>query len=97
MSYPPPFAATGPSPQQIQEGVEWARQQAGSGRKVLVHCAHGHGRSATLLGAILIADGVVQSVDDAVALMKAQRPRVRLNRRQLAALKAWAAEHSKAE
>lgn len=78
-----------PTPAQIEQGVQWAVAQRAAGRPVLVHCAHGHGRSATVLGAILIAEGLAESAADAEALMKARRPRVRLNRRQKAALKAW--------
>ena len=153
--------------------MQWALQQRAAGRPVLVHCAHGHGRSATVLAAILIggcwlraaawgmgclrgvmqqpgtishsgccqrqaecpcllmvsflsrlpvcgsrlqralllrpqgppisgprcpppidwpaAEGQAKGPADAEALMKAQRPRVRLNRRQKAALKQWVA------
>ncbi len=38
------------------QGVSWALAQRAAGRKVLVHCAHGHGRSATVLAAILIGE-----------------------------------------
>jgi protein-tyrosine phosphatase len=57
--------------------------------QVLVHCAHGHGRSATVLCAILISSGEAQDAGDAEALLKAARPRVRLNRRQRAMLEKW--------
>ena len=39
-----------------EQGVSWALAQRAAGRKVLVHCAHGHGRSATVLAAILIGE-----------------------------------------
>jgi hypothetical protein len=45
-----------PTPAQIEQGVKWALQQRAAGRSVLVHCAHGHGRSATVLAAILIGE-----------------------------------------
>lgn len=45
-----------PTPQQIEAGVQWALAQRASGLPVLVHCAHGHGRSATVLAAILIGE-----------------------------------------
>ena len=44
----------------------------------------------------MIAEGYVGGVEGAEALMKAARPKVRLNRRQRAALKAWAAARDKA-
>lgn len=80
-----------PTVAQIDQGVSWALAQRAAGRKVLVHCAHGHGRSATVLAAILIAEGLAKGPAEAEALMKAERPRVRLNKRQKAALKQWAA------
>lgn len=129
----------------LPQGVQWALAQRAAGRPVLVHCAHGHGRSATVLAAILIgapwgralrrgqgrlgmqpsapcrgmhhpptssrhrrcpasppgaaplarrssaaaAEGLAKGAGDSEALMKAERPRVRLNTRQRAALKQW--------
>ena len=79
----------GPTPEQIDEGVAWALKQESAGRPVLIHCAHGHGRSATLLCAILIAKGEVGGMAEAVAVLKESRPRVRLNTRQRAGLTQW--------
>lgn len=78
-----------PTVAQLDAAVQWAEKQAASGRSVLVHCAHGHGRSATVLGAILLAEGHATSVDEAESLMQALRPRIRLNVRQRAGLQAW--------
>jgi len=54
---------------------------------VFIHCAAGRGRSAMLLAGVLIDRGLAAGLDDAVALMRRQRPRVRLTRvqRQLVA------------
>lgn len=49
---------------------------------VYVHCAQGHGRSATVVGAVLLARGVAGNTEEAVALMKKARPKVLLNRHQ---------------
>lgn len=78
-----------PTVAQIEQGVQFGVEQAATGRPVLVHCAHGHGRSATLLAAILIAEGTAQNIEQAEAIMKAARPKVRLNTRQRASLKQW--------
>lgn len=80
---------TGPSEQQLEEGVNWALKHVASGQKIMVHCAHGHGRSAALLCAILLATGEASSVGHAEQILKAVRPRVRLNPRQKAALASW--------
>jgi protein-tyrosine phosphatase len=49
---------------------------------VYVHCALGHGRSATVVGAVLLAKGVAGDAEEAVALMREARPKVRLNKHQ---------------
>jgi len=54
----------------IQGAVNWALTELRAGREIYVHCAHGHGRSATLLAAILIAEGEAAGADAAVALMR---------------------------
>ena len=79
----------GPLPHQIDDGVAWAQAQELEGRKVLIHCAHGHGRSATILCAILIANGQASTIAEAEKILKSERPRVRLNTRQRAALTEW--------
>lgn len=85
----------GPQLAQIDDGVRWVQEQVKAGRKVLIHCAHGHGRSATMLGAVLVAEGHAATAEEAEALMKAKRPRVRLNPRQKLALKQWIAGRGK--
>ena len=49
-----------------------------------VHCASGHGRSATAVAAWLIASGTAESVDGAQALLQSERPGVRLTAEQAA-------------
>jgi len=78
-----------PSLDAMQKSVEWAVDKLNEGCALLVHCAHGHGRSATVLGAILIEIGEAENVDDAVKVMKKGRPRVRLNQKQQKALNEW--------
>jgi protein-tyrosine phosphatase len=55
-------------------------------RGVFVHCASGHGRSATLAAALLIARGAASSVEEAESLMQKKRPGIRLNALQRAAI-----------
>ncbi len=79
---------------QIDEGVKWALKQRESGRPVLVHCAHGHGRSLVVMCAILVVNGLAGDFLEAYKIVKAARPKVRLNGRQHKALVQWQ-EHMK--
>jgi protein-tyrosine phosphatase len=45
---------------------------------VYVHCAAGHGRSATVAAAVLIVRGLANSVEEAEELMRKVRPGIRL-------------------
>ena len=49
---------------------------------VLIHCARGQGRSATLMAAVLLQRGIANNVEDACSIMKQKRPRVHLHRGQ---------------
>lgn len=57
---------------------------------VLIHCAAGHGRSATVAAALILARGLAETPEDAEAMMRTKRPGVRLNAEQRALLRAWA-------
>jgi hypothetical protein len=74
-----------PAPAQIRAGVAWLMENHARGR-VYVHCAAGHGRSATVVVAYLLTIGRVRSVEEGVALLRSKRPRVYLNRDQRAGL-----------
>ena len=60
---------------------------------VLVHCAHGRGRSTTAMCAALVRAGVDRDWRGAFERCRRARPCVRLNKRMRAALDAWAAEY----
>lgn len=59
---------------------------------IYVHCAAGHGRSATFAAALLIARGLAPDVDRAEAMLKEKRPRVHLHRGQRALVGSFARE-----
>jgi len=44
-------------PPMIERGVEFARRAMRSGSRVLIHCEHGIGRSATLALCVMVAEG----------------------------------------
>ncbi len=80
---------TVPSDEMITAGVEFVRQQVEDGRTVLVHCAKGRGRSATILAAYLMQyEGM--SVDEANETMKQIRPLTKLEGRHRKRLEQWA-------
>jgi protein-tyrosine phosphatase len=58
---------------------------------ILIHCAQGHGRSAALAAALLIARGVVDDLEGAERLLITSRPKVRLKPSQRALVKQFAA------
>lgn len=60
---------------------------------ILVHCAHGRGRSTTVLVAALVASGCFATWEEAFAHCKSKRPCVKLNAKMRAALTNWAKEY----
>lgn len=80
----PTLDASSPPPDAIARIID-AIEAAGG--PALVHCALGHGRSATVAAAVLVRRGDA-TLDDVEAKMRARRPKIALNPRQRAALAA---------
>ncbi len=72
----------------ITEAVGWIRDEVQEGRVVLVHCAKGRGRSATLLAAYLMREEGM-SFDEANQLLKSKRPLTKLQSKHKAVLESW--------
>jgi protein-tyrosine phosphatase len=85
----PTWDTQGPTPELIEQGVRWSLKESADGQPIYIHCAHGHGRSATVMCAAFIASGKAKDIDDAVAVLRRARPRVRLNKKQRAVVQAW--------
>jgi protein-tyrosine phosphatase len=81
----PTLDATSPSPAQLARATEAILEAIAGGGTAFIHCAFGHGRSATVAAAVLIRRGDA-TLDDVEARMRAHRPRIGLNAIQRAAL-----------
>ena len=74
-----------PKLDELQGGAQWVLESARTG-PVYVHCALGHGRSATFVAAALMLSGRAQDAEIAVEQIRRKRPHIGLTRAQLAVL-----------
>jgi protein-tyrosine phosphatase len=79
---------TVPNQAAIEASVDFIHDQVQDGRTVLVHCAKGRGRSATVLAAYLMKHQNM-AFDEANALMKGKRPLTKLESRHRRTLETW--------
>jgi protein-tyrosine phosphatase len=71
----------------LREGVAFARRHLDRGKRVLIHCEHGIGRSATLALCVLVARG--QAPLEALSLAKRRRSLVSPSPGQYEAWVSW--------
>jgi hypothetical protein len=81
----PVLDATAPSDGQLRRAVKWMKEKVKNG-PVYVHCALGHGRSATVVIAFLMATGELSSVKEGLKRLKSLRSGVRLSDQQFQSL-----------
>jgi protein-tyrosine phosphatase len=82
---------TVPGEEILDDAVAWIDAQLADGRKVLVHCAKGRGRSATVLAAYLMTTGGL-SFDEVEQLLTSRRSLVKLQERHRRALESWSSK-----
>jgi hypothetical protein len=77
-----------PDCETITSAVDWIARQVAGGRAVLVHCAKGRGRSATLLAGYLMREAGY-TFEEAEALIRSKRNLTKLEDRHRRQLEAW--------
>jgi protein tyrosine phosphatase (PTP) superfamily phosphohydrolase (DUF442 family) len=75
------------TPEQVAKAVAWIEQQTTLGRRTLVHCQAGKGRSVLIGAAVLVRRGLTP--DAALALIRERRPIVTPTPGQIARLRAF--------
>jgi len=87
-TYVPILDASSPSDRQLREAIDWIVARRSENRTVLIHCAQGHGRSATVAAVALCRLGEASHFDEAIALVRSSRPKARPSKAQrLAAIR----------
>ena len=85
------FFSASPGPAILTDAVAWLEARVAEERVILIHCAKGRGRSATVLAAYLMrTEG--RSFPEVQALLASKRPLVKLQARHRRALEAWLAD-----
>ncbi len=81
---------TVPGPEVLTDAVAWIDAQLADGRTVLIHCAKGRGRSATVLAAYLMRERGM-TFDEASDLLRSKRTLIKLEERHRRVLESWMA------
>jgi atypical dual specificity phosphatase len=82
---------TVPDEEVLTDAVAWMAARIREGRVVLIHCAKGRGRSATVLAAYLM-DEEGMTFDEVDGLLTTKRPLVKLQDRHREVLESWIAK-----
>mmetsp|Transcript_609 Transcript_609/g.1911 ORF Transcript_609/g.1911 Transcript_609/m.1911 type:complete len:295 (-) Transcript_609:54-938(-) len=89
----PCWDGTPPKPEEIDRAALFAVSARADG-DVIVHCAHGRGRSTTVMCACLVKAGLHADWEAAFEAVRSRRQVVRLNKGMRNALTGWQAEYA---
>mgnify|MGYP001384857750 CR=1 FL=1 len=84
---------TAPSIKQMEEGVRWVDSMINQGKRVLIHCNLGRGRSALMVCAYLVTKEY--DMVSAIELVKKRRSCIFLNQKQQSILAEFCKGYSK--
>jgi protein-tyrosine phosphatase len=84
----PLLDTTAPTLEQLHEAAQWIKEQLASG-SVYVHCALGHGRSATFVAAHLLLSGEAATAEEALAWSRRRVPEPGCTRHRKHAWRDW--------
>lgn len=76
-------------PHRDEEVLALVQELATTEETVYIHCAEGHGRAAMIVALVLVARGVANDAESALAHLKTVRPKTSLRPHQRAALERW--------
>jgi len=91
----PVWDGNSPNVAQLDTAVAFAKKHMSKGSPVVIHCAHGVGRSTTAMCAVLIESGKARTVDEALAIVRKSRPIARLNSLMKSSLQNWLASRQR--
>lgn len=86
---------TAPSMHRLERAVSYLREAINNGETVLVHCAYGKNRSATVIAAYLVEAGLAESLEHAEQMLVERRPVMFFRKMQRRALESWCRELGK--
>jgi hypothetical protein len=86
VAHVPILDGTAPVERQFLAALELLAKWYAEGQVILIHCAQGHGRSATIAAALLCRLGQAADADKALAMIRTVRPGARPSRGQWEAL-----------
>jgi predicted protein tyrosine phosphatase len=89
--YLPTIDDAAPSLDHLDQGARFIKQAVDAGQPVYIHCAGGVGRAPAIAAAYFVHEG--KTLDEAVSLIQAKRPFIRIMPEQLVRLREFEQTH----